>query len=117
MAEDVKSIKLKVEEEKRKGRNGDYTTKVVKDQGKTWTVSKKDQDAVKVGYTYDFSLAKSEYNDSIYYWANLLSSSDVRSEESSSSSSKITNKEVVAYFNALDKDAKKKMIAYLVEQL
>lgn len=117
MAENVESIRLTVEEEKRKGRSGDYTVKVVKSQGKTWTVGKKDQENVKVGQEYTFSLQKSEYNDSIYYWANLAKDDSKKGEEGSSNSAGITNKDVVSYFKALDKDAQKKMIAYLVDLL
>ena len=118
MAENVESIVLKVEEETRKGRNGDYTVKVVKSQEKTWTVGKKDVDLVKVGQTYTFNLQKSEYNDTIYYWANLTKDQKASvSEEASSSSTKITNKDVVAYFDSLDKEAQKSMIWYLIERV
>ena len=49
-------IRLTVEEEERKGRNGKYKVKVVKYKGKTWTVGKKVPHRVYVGVKYEHKL-------------------------------------------------------------
>lgn len=115
MAENVKQISLVVEEETRKGREGDYKVKVVKNQDKSWTVGKKYQDKVEVGKTYTFELQKSEYKDQIYYWANLIESQQQPTQSDAAQSQQIiTNTQVVEYFKNLDATAKKNMIQYLV---
>lgn len=115
-------ISLVVESEKRKGRNGDYTVKVVKHNGKSWTVGKKGQDKVEVGGTYPFKLEKSEYNDQIYYWANLIEDEtekpDKKPEQKPEQpSSAITNTQFVAYFKSLDKEKKITALKYLLDQM
>lgn len=112
----VESIRAKVEEVSKRGKEGSYKAKVVKVNGKEWSVSKDDKDKVKVGQEYDFKLSKSEYNDKLYYWANLIS-------EGSSDSGQLEidegefKKKVFDWLSKLDKDKKKQVINYLLERI
>lgn len=110
----VESIKAKVEEVSKKGREGSYKVKVVKANGKEWTVSKDDKDSVKVGQEYNFKLSKSEYNDKLYYWANLLKSEEAPEDGESQDEFK---SKVFKWLAALDTDQKKKVIVYLLERI
>lgn len=112
----VEKILAKVEEVSKRGREGTYKAKVVKVNGKEWTISKDDKDSVEVGKEYNFKLSKSEYNDKLYYWANLIAD-----EKPSASSNNTTDddfkKQVFAWLSALDKDKKKSVITYLLEKI
>ena len=108
------SVIAKVEEVSKRGREGSYTVKVVKVEGKEYTVSKDDKDKVKVGQEYEFKLTKSEYNDKLYYWANLIQKEDKPGQSSSSDDFK---KQVFNWLDNLPKEQKVKTIKYLIDQL
>lgn len=118
----VESVELEVQSEKRKGQGGkDYDTLFVEHKGKKWTIGKKSADHVKKGNTYDFNLQKSEWNDKIYYWANLNEDVDDKSEkkdkaddDKKDSSNGVTNTQVVEYFKALPMSKKISMLQYLL---
>lgn len=108
------SITAKVEEVSKRGKEGSYKSKVVKFNNKEYTVSKDDKDKVKVGQEYLFKLTKSEYNDKLYYWANLIES-DKKDEGESQGSSGITSKEFFDYWDSLPMDNQKKAFKYFFE--
>lgn len=112
----VENVRAKVEEVSKRGKEGSYKAKVVKVNGKEWSVSKDDKDKVKVGQEYNFKLSKSEYNDKLYYWANLIAE-----EGSGSGQSEIDDgefkKKVFDWLSKLDKDKKKSVITYLLERI
>lgn len=115
MAE-VDSIVLKVETETRKRRDGDQQVLVVKHKGKSWTVSKNNLDSVEVGKSYDFNLVKSEWKDSLYYWANLNEPSGQESK-ATETSEEISNREFFDYFKSFTRDQKIKAIKYFIDQI
>lgn len=111
-------IRLTVEEEERKGRNGKYKVKVVKYKGKTWTVGKKESDKVDVGGKYKFKLVKNEYNDQIYYWANFADDvEDSNDGESEEDKVKKVKKDFLEFFGNQTLERQKKILAVLLEKL
>ena len=111
-------VTAKVEEVSKRGKEGSYKVKVVKFNNKEYTVGKEDKDSVKVGQTYDFKLSKSEYNDKLYYWANLVKQeqSGDKAEEGGSEDQAFKN-QVFAYLKALPKDKKIATINYILNTL
>ena len=108
------SVIAKVEEVSKRGKEGTYKSKVVKVNGKEYTVGKDDKDKVKVGQEYEFKLSKSEYNDKLYYWANLVES-DKKDQGESQGSQSITSKEFFDYWDNLPMDNQKKAFKYFFE--
>lgn len=113
----VEKVLAKVEEVNKRGKEGTYTAKVVKYNGKEHTVSKDDKDKVKAGVEYNFKLTKSEYNDKLYYWANLIEDKTSPESGSSEQSDEDFKKKVFAYLDGLDKEKKKSVINYLLKKL
>lgn len=113
----VENVRAKVEEVSKRGKEGSYKAKVVKVNNKEWTISKDDKDRVNVGQEYDFKLSKSEYNDKLYYWANLISNESSDSGQSSIEVEDELKKKVFDYLNSLDKDKKKSVIDYLLKRI
>lgn len=100
----------------RRGPQGQYKEKVVQYNGKDYVVGKNDRDSVEVGKKYSFNLSKSEYNDKLYYWANLVK--DENSDEGGNSpSSDQRKKEGFSWLNSLTKEEKKKVIIYLLDKV
>ena len=108
------SIIAKVEEVSKRGKEGTYKVKVVKFNNKEYSVSKDDKDSVKVGQEYEFKLTKSEYNDKLYYWANLIETGKKESGESQSSPT-FTSKDFFDYWDNLPMDNQKKAFKYFFE--
>ena len=106
------SIVAKVEEVSKRGKEGNYTAKVVKFNSKEYTVSKDDKDKVKVGQEYEFKLTKSEYNDKLYYWANLVQK---ESQGEQPDKTGITSKDFFGYWDNLPMDNQKKAFKYFFE--
>lgn len=100
----------------RRGPQGQYKDKAVQYNGKDYIVGKNDRDDVEVGKKYSFNLSKSEYNDKLYYWANLIKDK-VSNEEGNSSNRDQRNKEGFSWLNSLTKDEKKKVIIYLLDKV
>ena len=100
----------------RRGPQGQYKDKAVQYNGKDYIVGKNDRDEVEVGNEYSFNLSKSEYNDKLYYWANLVKDED-SSKRSNSSSSDQRKKEGFSWLNSLTKEEKKKVIIYLLDKV
>lgn len=100
----------------RRGPQGQYKDKAVQYNGKDYIVGKNDRDEVEVGKEYSFNLSKSEYNDKLYYWANLVKDED-SSKRSNSSSSDQRKKEGFSWLNSLTKEEKKKVIIYLLDKV
>ena len=109
------SVVAKVEEVSKRGKEGNYTAKIVKFNSKEYTVSKDDRDKVKVGQEYEFKLTKSEYNDKLYYWANLVQKENRQDNQSSNSDE--FKKQVFAYLDNLPKEQKVLTIKYLVDRI
>ena len=103
----------------KRGKEGPYKAKVVKVNNKDWVVSKNDKDKVKVGQKYHFELSKSEYDDKLYYWANLIDGGE--GDDSKNSNSSVNDqdfkKKVFSWLNNLSPEEKKKTIIYLLEKL
>lgn len=110
------SVVAKVEEVSKRGKEGNYTAKVVKFNSKEYTVSKDDKDKVKVGQEYEFKLTKSEYNDKLYYWANLVQKETKQDQQSGPSPDEF-KKQVFAYLDSLPKEQKVLTIKYLVDRI
>lgn len=121
MAETIEeSVRLVVEEEERKGRNGKYSVKIVRYKGKVWTVGKKETDKVDVGGKYEFKLVKNEYNDQIYYWANLAETDDDGDEtpnKSKPSDFDKVKKDFIKYFESQSLEKQKQILGVLLEKL
>lgn len=100
----------------RRGPQGQYKEKVVQYNGKDYVVGKNDRDSVEVGKKYSFNLSKSEYNDKLYYWANLVKDED-SDEGGNSPSSDQRKKEGFSWLNSLTKEEKKKVIVYLLDKV
>ena len=100
----------------RRGPQGQYKEKVVQYNGKDYVVGKNDRDSVEVGKKYSFNLSKSEYNDKLYYWANLVKDED-SDEGGNSPSSDQRKKEGFSWLNSLTKEEKKKVIIYLLDKV
>ena len=109
------SVVAKVEEVSKRGKEGNYTAKVVKFNSKEYTVSKDDKDKVKVGQEYEFKLTKSEYNDKLYYWANLVQKETKQDQQPEGSED--FKKQVFAYLDNLPKEQKVLTIKYLVDRI
>lgn len=109
------SVIAKVEEVSKRGKEGSYTVKVVKFNSKEYTVSKDDKDKVKVGQEYEFKLTKSEYNDKLYYWANLVQKETKQDQQSGAQED--FKKQVFAYLDNLPKEQKVLTIKYLVDRI
>ena len=111
----LESLSAKVEEVSKKGREGSYKVKVVKANGKEWSVSKDDKDKVQVGREYNFKLSKSEYNDKLYYWANLIKSenTDIQDLEDGDE----FKQKVFSWLKNLSYEEKKKVIIYLIDKM
>lgn len=99
----------------RRGPQGQYKEKVVQYNGKDYVVGKNDRDEVEVGKKYTFNLFKSEYNDKLYYWANLAKDEDSGSMGDSSKDQR--KKEGFSWLNSLTKEEKKKVIVYLLDKV
>ena len=108
------SIIAKVEEITKKGKEGSYKAKVVKVEGKDYTVSKNDSEKVKVGQEYEFKLTKSEYNDKLYYWANLIQK---ESQADNTKDQDEFKREVFAWLDSLPKEQRVATIKYLIDKL
>ena len=106
-------VSLQVVEVEKRGKEGKYKEKAVKYKDKTYTVGKKDKDSVKVGKTYEFTLTKSEYNDKLYYWANLVESEGKKEEGSSSSN--MDSKAFFDYWAKLSPENQKKAFKYFFD--
>ena len=122
MTEDVtaKNISLKVEIEQVSTQNGKVDRKVVKHNGKIWTVGKKGRDKVEVGKSYNFDLEKSEYNDKIYYWANLVESetnSNTGDGSTSASDEKTVKSNFMTWFDSQSQNKKIEVITVLLGHL
>lgn len=100
----------------RRGPQGQYKEKVVQYNEKDYVVGKNDRDSVEVGKKYSFNLSKSEYNDKLYYWANLVKDED-SDEGGNSPSSDQRKKEGFSWLNSLTKEEKKKVIVYLLDKV
>lgn len=100
----------------RRGPQGQYKDKAVQYNGKDYIVGKNDRDDVEVGKKYSFNLSKSEYNDKLYYWANLVKDEDP-DERGNSSSKDQRKKEGFSWLNSLTKEEKKKVIVYLLDKV
>lgn len=100
----------------RRGSQGQYKDKAVQYNGKDYIVGKNDRDDVEVGKKYSFNLSKSEYNDKLYYWANLVKGED-SSEGGNSPSKDQRKKEGFSWLNSLTKEEKKKVIVYLLDKV
>lgn len=100
----------------RRGPQGQYKDKAVQYNGKDYIVGKNDRDDVEVGKKYSFNLSKSEYNDKLYYWANLVKDK-VSNEEGNSSNGDQRKKEGFSWLNSLTKEEKKKVIIYLLDKV
>lgn len=100
----------------RRGPQGQYKDKAVQYNGKDYIVGKNDRDDVEVGKQYSFNLSKSEYNDKLYYWANLVKDED-SDERGNSSSKDQRKKEGFSWLNSLTKEEKKKVIVYLLDKV
>jgi hypothetical protein len=109
------SVLAKVEEVSKRGKEGSYTAKVVKFNSKEYTVSKDDKDKVKVGQEYEFKLTKSEYNDKLYYWANLIQKENKQDNQPGNPDE--FKKQVFAYLDNLPKEQKVLTIKYLVDRI
>lgn len=110
------SVMAKVEEVSKRGKEGNYSAKVVKVGGKEYTVSKDDKDKVKVGQEYEFKLTKSEYNDKLYYWANLIQKEQGQGQQPAANSDEF-KKQVFSYLDGLSKEQKVLTIKYLVDRI
>lgn len=108
------SVRLTVEEVEKRGKEGRYKEKAVKYSGKTYTVSKNDRDSVKVGKAYNFSLSKSEYNDKLYYWANLVKDESSEKGGEGSSSEGMDSKLFFDYWNGLTAERQMKALKYFI---
>lgn len=100
----------------RRGPQGQYKDKAVQYNGKDYIVGKNDRDEVEVGKEYSFNLSKSEYNDKLYYWANLVKDED-SGKRGNSSSGDQRKKEGFSWLNSLTKEEKKKVIVYLLDKV
>lgn len=100
----------------RRGPQGQYKDKAVQYNGKDYIVGKNDRDDVEVGKKYSFNLSKSEYNDKLYYWANLVKE-EVSNGEGNSSNRDQRKKEGFSWLNSLTKEEKKKVIIYLLDKV
>ena len=109
-------VTAKVEEVSKRGKEGSFKVKVVKFNSKEYTVGKEDKDSVKVGQTYDFKLSKSEYNDKLYYWANLIKQEQGEGSPEEGEDQAFKN-QVFAYLKALPKDKKIATIEYILKTL
>lgn len=111
----------KVVQVKKKGKEGEYQAKVVQYKNKDYEVGKNYKDQVTVGKEYHFKLTKSEFNDKLYYWANLiekgLKSEGDTPNQSETPAEDTLKKQVFKYLEGLDKDKKKAVINYLIERL
>ena len=105
-------VSAKVVEVEKRGKEGKYKEKAVKYNDKTFIVSKKDKDSVKVGETYEFSLTKSEFNDKLYYWANLKIEKKAEGEEPSKG---MDSKAFFDYWSTLPAENQKKAFKYFFE--
>lgn len=121
MAESVivkEKVVLVVGEQTRRGKEGQYTEKVVECEGKKYTIGKYSKDKVEIGKTYSFDLSKSEYNDKLYYWANL---SNNRGESVPKSAMDVNSDEfkrsVFNYLKGLDRDKQIATIKYILDNL
>lgn len=106
----------------RRGKEGKFQVKVVSYDGKDYEVGKTYKDQVEVGGEYVFNLSKSEYNDKLYYWANLVTKrSQDKPAENKSSSVNIgddeAKKQAFNYLNSLDKEHKISVIKYLLDRI
>jgi hypothetical protein len=110
------SVVAKVEEVSKKGREGTYKAKVIKFNSKEYTVSKDDKEKVQVGQEYEFKLTKSEYNDKLYYWANLIQK-EVKQDSQSQVGSEDFKKQVFSYLDSLSKENKIATIEYLLRRI
>lgn len=108
-------ILAEVVEVTQRGRGGSYQNKVVQVNGKDHVVSKNDKDKVQVGKSYHFRLTKSEYNDKLYYWANLIE--DKEPESSSEKSEDDFKRQAFAWMKKLDTEKKKEIIKYLLDRI
>ena len=112
------NVTAKVEEVSKRGKEGNYTEKVVKFEGKDYTVSKGDREKVKTGSEYSFKLTKSEYNDKLYYWANLIVKEDKKTQESGDHKDPDEiKKQAFAWLNGLSKEEKVAVVKYLVDRI
>ena len=107
-------IRAKVEEVSKRGKEGSYTAKVVKVEGKEYTIGKDDKEKVKTGQEYEFKLTKSEYNDKLYYWANLIQKDSQPAQAQNADEFK---RQVFAWLDSLPKEQRVATIKYLVDQL
>lgn len=114
-------VTAKVTEVSKRGREGSYKEKVVQFNGKDYTVGKNDKDKVKVGREYDFKLTKSEYNDKLYYWANLISegSNDGGNQSGSNNRKNSGDNDGIDWdgLKALNTVKKVKLAKWLLEQV
>ena len=110
----AEKVLAKVVEVTKRGKEGSYQEKVVEYNGKNYSVGKNSKDKVKVGQEYEFKLSKSEYNDKLYYWANLLEENQ-SSSESSGKSGELTSKEFFDYWDNLPAENQKKAFKYFFE--
>lgn len=99
----------------RRGPQGQYKEKVVQYNGKDYVVGKNDRDSVEVGGKYTFNLSKNEYNDKLYYWANLVKEGGSDNKDDSSKDQR--KKEGFSWLNSLTKEEKKKVIVYLLDKI
>jgi hypothetical protein len=109
---------LLVEEQTRKGKEGQYTERVVECEGKKYTIGKNSRDKVEVGKTYEFNLSKSEYNDKLYYWANLANSKKEQPPKPSvdTDSTEFKN-QVFSYLRGLDRQKQIATVKYILDNL
>lgn len=109
-------VVAKVVQIEKRGKEGSYKELAVKVNGKDHVISKNDKSKVKVGQEYHFKLTKSEYNDKLYYWANLIDNNE-DSGSGSSGEGDDFKKQVFSWLNKLSTEEKKKTISYLLERL
>lgn len=112
------NVKAKVVTVTKRGREGQYKAKAIQVDGKDWMIGKRDDDKVKVGNEYLFNLVKNEYNDKLYYFANLVKDGeDGGEEDSTSGEDENFKKRVFGWIRTLSFEEKKKLFNYLFDIL
>lgn len=109
------NVSLKVGEQTKKGKEGSYVEKVVEFNGKKYVLGKADKDKVKVGETYDFKLVKSEFNDKLYYWANLVNQK--KEEAPANTGTDEFKTKVFSYLKKLDREKQIATVKYILDNL